>query len=207
MKSGKWRTGVIVLAVVVLVGSIAGVALANTPPSQGSATSVYQDFVAKLATNLGLSQVTVTSALKTTDQQMLAEAVAQGKLTQAQADKIESSPNFGMSGFGWGGGFRGGKGHGGPDGNPNDMASVLGISASQLKTDLQSGQTLQQIVTAQNMTMQQFQQKMLALKEQEISQEVSSGKITQDQANKMIQRMEQHQSGTTPPTQSNTTQS
>ena len=199
MKFGKWRVGVIALAVLVLVGSIAGAAVAAQNPAPASrGNAIDQDFVSKLATNLGISQSTLTAALKTTEEQMLTEAVGQGKITQAQADKIESSPNFGTSGFGFWGNPRGGNGfRGGPGGNPNDVAAALGISASQLKADMQAGQTIGQIVAAQGMTMQQFQQKMLTLKQQEISAAVAAGKLTQTQANQMIQRMEHHLSGTT----------
>ena len=203
MKSGKWRIGIIALAVVVAVGAVAGVALANSSPSQGSAANgFYQDFVSKLAANLGLSQSQVTSALNATKQQMLDEAVQQGKITQAQADKLASRPGlfpFGM-GRGRGAGFRLG-------GKNNFVASALGLTPDQLKSELQSGKTLQQIITAQNMTMQQFRQKVLALQENAITHAVSAGKLTQDQANKIIQRLEQRFNNTTSPAPSGTVQS
>lgn len=56
---------------------------------------------------------------------------------------------------------------GGPDRDPTqdtaflqDAASVLGITVDQLKSELQSGKKLDQIVTEKGMTMEQFHQKM-----------------------------------------------
>jgi hypothetical protein len=77
------------------------------------------------------------------------------------------------------------------------IAGALGLTPAQIKTDLQSGKTIQQIVTAQGMTMQQFRQKVLTLQEQAVNQAAAAGKLTQDQANKIIQRLEQRFNSTT----------
>lgn len=42
----------------------------------------------------------------------------------------------------------------------NDAASILGITADTLKSELQSGKTLDQIIADHGMTMDQFRQKM-----------------------------------------------
>jgi len=199
MKS-KWKVAAIVLAVVIAAGTAAGVALANTSSSPVTTPGGYwQEFVTKLAANLGVSQQQLSSALTATKQQMLEEAVQQGKLTQAQADKIASRPGFFPFGFGRG------KGPGfGIFGNRKNMiAQALGLTLDQLNSKLQAGENLPQIVTGQGMTMQQFQQKMLTLEQQALSQAVSQGKLTQDQANGILQRIQQRLSrlqGSAPPT-------
>lgn len=185
---GRWKVVAIVVAVVIAAGAMAGVALGNTSNATGSAAGSYwQEFVSKLAANLGVSQDKLSAALDTTKQQMLAEAVQQGRLTQAQADKIASRPGFFPFGFGRGKG----PGFAGVINQRNLVAQALGLTADQLQSKLQAGEKLPQIVTGQGMTMAQFQQKMLTLEQQALSQAVSQGKLTQDQANRILQRMQQ----------------
>ncbi|MDF9407704.1 YckD family protein [Pelotomaculum isophthalicicum JI] len=123
---------------------------------------------------------------------MLDEAVQQGKITQAQADKIAAGKDFGLGRLGF---LNGKKGLEGKGRNLDGMASALGITTEQLKTEMQAGKKIQDIVTGQGMTMDQFYQKMLELKKAEISQAVTDGKMTQEQADKMLQRMEQSPKG------------
>jgi len=102
LKTKKWRTGAILLAVVILVGAAAGISFAGGDEVNGTMEDLYQNFISKLAANLGLDQSIITTALETTKQQMLDEAVQEGRTTQEQADKISSSPNaclFGGFGF------------------------------------------------------------------------------------------------------------
>ena len=198
MKSKKWRIGTILLAVVILAGVVTGAAFANPDPSNNPAIgNLYQNFVSKFAANLGVDQDKVTAALDTTKKQMLDEAVQQGKLTQEQADKIAANKGFGFGGFGIGHD----KGHNfkakgnafrGQGRNLDGVASALGVTTDQLKTEIQSGKKIQDIVTEHGMTMDQFNQKMLELKKDAISKAVADGKMTQDQANKILQNMEQH---------------
>ncbi|OPX85123.1 MAG: hypothetical protein A4E53_03589 [Pelotomaculum sp. PtaB.Bin104] len=65
------------------------------------------------------------------------------------------------------------------------------ITADELKAKMESGKKLKEIVTEQGMTMEQFHEKMLELKKAEIAQKVADGKITQEQANKMLQKLDQ----------------
>ncbi|MCL6634629.1 MAG: YckD family protein [Peptococcaceae bacterium] len=195
MRSGKWRFGVVLLAVVVLAGAVAGVAHAQSGQPQGDVWgNLYQNFVSKLAANLGVDQNKVTAALDATRKQMLDEAVQEGKLTQEQADKIASGKDLGFGMFG----FHPGRGHGfmgegfkGRGPKLDDAAAVLGITVDQLQGELQSGKNMEQIVTGYGMTMEQFQQKMLDLKKEAVAKAVSDGKMSQEQADRILQHMEQ----------------
>jgi len=151
----------ILVAVVILIGLVTGLAFAQTNPNPNpnSKEDLYQDFVSKLAANLGLDQSKVTAALKDTKKQMLGEAVQKGKITQEQADKIAASNNFcWFCNYGKEGKF--GKN---AIGKSIYMANVLGITPDQLKAELQSGKTIEQIVTEHGMTMDQFHQKLSEL--------------------------------------------
>lgn len=187
LKRKKWRLGAVLLATVILAG-ITGMAFANTDQDQANKpdmAAMYQNFISKFAANLGVGDDQVKEALAATNEQMLAEAVEQGRLTQEQADKMKSGEGFGFFGFGPGRG----QGPGGPGGNSDAMASILGITADELKAQFEAGTKIEDIVTAQGMTMDQFNQKMEELRKEEISKAVSDGKITQEQADKMSQHM------------------
>ncbi|ABO48870.1 transcriptional regulator, Fis family [Desulforamulus reducens MI-1] len=147
-----------------LAGSIAGNAFADSDTKNEldqKREQYYQKFVADFATNLGVSQDQVTAALKATKKQMVQAEVQQGKITQAQADKILEQKEIGFS-FGFGmGGPRHDRGDLTQNTNfLNDAASALGITADELKSELQSGKKLDQVITDQGMTMEQFRQKM-----------------------------------------------
>jgi hypothetical protein len=184
------------VVVLILAVTVAGVAMAASNPQANPAkTNHFQDFLAKFAANLGVDQDKVSAALDTTKKQMLDEAVQNGRLTQEQADKIAASPNgyFG----GWFGDFQG-KRHGGKPGFKedgrnfdNDLAKALGITPEQLKSEFQSGKKLPQIITDRGLTVEQYHQKIMEIKKEDLAKAVSEGKLTQEQADKMIQRIEQ----------------
>lgn len=158
----------------------------SLPAGKAAAEDCYQSFVVKLSENLGVDKDKVTKALDTTKKQMLEEAVQQGKLTRAQADKIASKPGIFCSDR--------------PGPKPEfhkhgyrleSMASILGITTDQLKAELKAGKTLQRIITEHGMTTEQFKKKMLDLKKEKINSHVKEGKITQEQANTILKKYEQ----------------
>jgi len=154
--------------------------------------NLHQEYMAKFAASLGVDQAKVTEALEATKKQLLDEAVAKGDLTQEQADKIAAKKS-GTFGFG---GIHENKKHSDKRGGKfnfmgKDMEKILGITPEQLKEELKSGKNWQQIVTDHGLTVEQFHQKMLENKKEALSKAVADGKLTQDQYDKMIKRMEQ----------------
>ncbi|MHB8986148.1 MAG: DUF2680 domain-containing protein, partial [Eubacteriales bacterium] len=186
----KRRVAGYLLVALLLTGSVAGYAFAQSgPQGSGSGQTLFQDFVARFATNLGVNQDQVLSAFESTKKQMLDEAVQQGRLTREQADKMAAKMgnDKGWAGFFGGKGMRDG---GRPFGrNLDGAAGVLGLTADQLKQELQSGKTMQQIVEGHGLTMDQFKQQMLDAQKQDLAKKVSDGKLTQEQADKIISRM------------------
>jgi len=193
-KSGKMRLAAVVLTVALAATIVAGVAFAQTSSTAGTGqgrAGLYQTFISTLAANLGIDQNTLTAALTKTEQQMIDNAVSQGYLTQSQAEQmkadLQNHPGF-FPFFGGPGGH--GPGKPGGRGDLNAVARVLGMSVTDLQTQLQDGKKIPDLVQQQGMTMQQFQEKMFALKKQAIQQDVSSGKITQQQADQILQKMQ-----------------
>lgn len=200
----KRRSAGILVAALILAVTVTGVALATPNPQAGPAkANLFQDFIGKFAANLGVDQDKVVAALDATKKQMLDEAVQQGRITQEQADKIAARTNENP---GWFGGFNGKK----HDRKPgfkehgrnfnDDMAKALGLTPDQLKSEFQSGKKLPQIIADQGLTPEQFHQKMLEIKKEALAKAVSEGKLTQEQADKIIQKMEQRRSGPAPGT-------
>jgi len=184
------------LSAVILVGVVTGAAFANNDTTQSAtADNMYQSFITKLAANLGVSQDQVTAAVDTTKQQMLDEAVTSGRLTQEQADKMAANKGLGFGCFGRDKGqnhMGNGKDMRGNGRNLDMIATALGMTTDEINTELQAGKKLQDIVTEKGLTMDEFNQKMLELRKAAITQGVTDGKMTQEQADKMLQRMELH---------------
>ena len=183
----------IAVAALALVGLLAGVAVAQaaSPADKGGAPAFFQTFLEKFAANLGVDKDKVSEALKQTQEQMIDEAVQEGKMTSDEAAKLKeriqnnACPFLGPMGpFG---GHRGG-GFGGPNGTL--LAQVLGMSEDELKAQLKDGKKIQDLVQEKGLTMEQVWEKMKKLRIQQIQQAVTEGKLDQEKASAMIERIQ-----------------
>ena len=110
----------------------------------------------------------------------LAQAVEDGKLTQAEADAklaeiqtaIENGECPGERGFGPGG-------HGPRGERDGDLAEALGMTQEELHTAIESGQTIEQIAEEKGVDLQAF---ALAQAKEHLAQAVADGKLTQAEA-------------------------
>ena len=137
-------------------------------------------------------------------------AFAAVKLTSTSHDAtvpVVTSPfNDGVGSYGLGGGRLGGRGFGGGLGPGDDgrfgfgfrrfagggltaAASYLGLSAAQLQSDLQSGQTLAQIAKSQGKTLDGLVAVMVAQVKKTLGTAVSQGLLTQAQADQLASRL------------------
>lgn len=166
-----------------LLGGAVVMAKANSG-SNSKPFDLYQNFISKLAANLGVEESKLEEAIKAAKQELLTEEVQKGVITQAQADQISASPRLDF-----------GK-HGAPGKREKGIpmsegsASILGISQEQLKSELQSGKKLKDIVEAQGMTMDQFREKLTDYDKEKIARDLAAGTITQEQADRMLERLE-----------------
>ncbi|WP_051330961.1 hypothetical protein [Aneurinibacillus terranovensis] len=131
------------------------------------ATTLQQDVkggksLADIAAAQGVQEQQVIDLLVNQASQRLDKAVQAGKLTQAQADQKKADlPNQmkkmveNKGGFG----FRGE--HEGREGSFNDVASVLGMNAQDVLTQLQSGKTLVQIANSKGVSEDDLLNKLL----------------------------------------------
>lgn len=189
-----------------------GATSSATPPKNGKDPKAFtDDFIQKLADNLGIPVQTLKDALKKTSLDELDKAVADGKLTQDQANKIRDAINNGApGGFGFNIPFFGGRGPGGgkpngaapngatPNGAPNipgsrggfglgpanddAIATFLGIDADTLHGELKNGKTLVQVAEAHGKTRDELKTFITSQEDAQIAAAVTAGKLTQAQA-------------------------
>jgi len=115
----------------------------------------------------------------------LAPLVANGTINQAQADAVKSALEAAKPPMG-----HGGPGFGGPGfGRGADLdaaATAIGISEDDLRTALQSGQSLAAIAQAHGKTAQDVIDALVADAKTHIDERVASGDITQAEADQKL---------------------
>lgn len=72
------------------------------------------------------------------------------------------------------------------------IAEDLGITVDELKAKLDAGQKPKEIAESLGITPEQIKEKMLARATAEIQARVASGKLTQEQADKILERLANH---------------
>lgn len=190
MKIIKWglaAIGLFVIGGVIAFGvlSAGGTASAQTPEQQSQAR--LEQYESLLAQKLGISVQTLQDAETGARNQMIDDALASGKITQAQADKLRSMPP---------GAFRAGRLDGMKNRVHNALVNVfnaaaktIGISNDDLKTQVQSGQSLAQVANAHNMTTDQLKTGITTEITAQLKAGVDSGKITQPEADQILSRL------------------
>jgi polyhydroxyalkanoate synthesis regulator phasin len=133
-------------------------------------------------------------------QDVLKPLVADGTITQDQADKVVAAlvaarPNGGPGGLPGGGPLGGHRGPGGPGfGGPGGLigqgldvvATTLGITTAEVRTALQGGQSLADLAVSKGKTAQDVIDAVVAEATTKINAAVTAGKLTQDQADKLL---------------------
>ena len=143
------------------------------------------------AEQLGVSSSELSDALKKAYENRIDAAVAAGRLTQEQGEALKQqieSQDYPLLGPGFGH-------HGGPGGHRfphlDAAAAYLGLSATELRTRLQSGKTLAEIAKAQGKTADGLVTALVADEKKELDAAVSAGRLTQAQADEMLANAKQ----------------
>jgi polyhydroxyalkanoate synthesis regulator phasin len=194
-----WKiAGVATLVAVLGVMAVVGVVAAQEPEGDGMGWGfdLRQQMTEAVANVLGIGVEEYDSALVTARDQVLDQAVAEGNLTQEQADRMRERPEEGF-----GPGMRGPRGFGmrGPDmggGDPESSpvaiaAEALGMTADELLTELQGGKSIADVANERGVDPQTIADSILASMKDNLAQAVADGKITQEQADQMLSRMEE----------------
>jgi len=178
------------LGVVILLvsGLAAGVALAQGGGG-GDAQGARQSFAARVAAHLGVTEQQLVDAFKTARLEMLDEAVAAGKISPEEADqirqRIEESKGLGLRpGIGmrhWRARALGGI--------VKSVAETLNMTPREIVQDLRQGQSLAEIAQAKGVSIDTLKSAIVDAAKEKLDQAVADGKLTQDQADKIMTRL------------------
>ena len=171
-----------VAALTVAVGGAA--AVAATGGSQQEDSKAVIDDAAK---DLGVQPSELSDALKKALANRVDAAVAAGQITKAEGDALKARiasqeyPLLGGPGFGH---------RGGPGGHGFHhlaaAAAYLGLSEAELRTQLSGDKTLADVAKARGKTVAGLVAALVADEKKELQAAVSSGRLTQAQADEML---------------------
>lgn len=165
--------------------------------STPAANAYCQQYLQDLANRLHVSEATFEQSSLAAKEDVLAQLVKDGKLTQAQADAIKkrlashtscSVPGKAKVEIGI---LRSMLKKYAPT-LLNQVASGLHLSANQLQSDLQNGQTLTQIAQTQKVSASQLKTVVLNAVKSTLDQAQKAGDITSSQATTFLQFLQKH---------------
>lgn len=208
MKKIFWIAGgaVLLVAAILFGAFFAGPLFASAHTNQSANTAAgtsttttnpyCEQYLQDLANRLHVSVSTLQQDKLGAREDVLAQMVKDGKLTQSQATAIENRLQAHQACTGKGNGF----------GRAvvlsslkqylpaieNQVAVGLKLTSSQLTTDLKNGQSLSQIATAQGVSSAQLHTIVLNAVQNAVNQAVKDGNLTQAQANAFMTALQQH---------------
>jgi hypothetical protein len=201
------RKTVAVFTVVLLLGAGGAVALAQTQRDDRAAGR--QAFIDDVAKRLGVSSADLEQALTDAQIAQIDKALADGRLTQEQADRMKEwiqsgkAPLFGLPldrgfrghGDGPHGGFGFGPGRGFHHGPPaffDAAASYLGLSAEELRAALADGTSLADVAADEGKSAEGLEDAIVAAVEKELDQAVEDGRLTEARKTEFLDRFREH---------------
>ncbi len=168
----------LMIAATVVVLAVGVVAIGGAATSAQEGDGPIGSFLAKVADKLGVSEDELNTAFDEARTELIDEAVAEGRLTEEQAERARES------GFPLRARFRGAGEHKGYV--IEAAAQVLGMSQEELKDEVKSGNSLADIVEAQNMTADDFKAELLNQLQALLDSDVADGTLTQEQADRIF---------------------
>lgn len=159
-------------------------------------------FLDRVAARLGVDTPRLEQAIKDARTEQIDQAVANGDLTQAQADRLKErldnlpadAPFLGPRAFG--GEFKLGRGSAFGFGicagaNLDDLAAFLGIDAGQLRTELHAdGATLATVAEAHGKSRDDLKTFLLGKVKERLDEAVANDRITQSRADEIYANTE-----------------
>ena len=146
------------------------------------------------AAQLGITPSKLSDALKKALENRVDAQVAAGTITKAQGDALKARIESGEYPVITGGLGFGGHGHDGL-GHLSAAAAYLGLSESDLQTQLASGKSLADIAKAQGKSVDGLVAALLAAEKKELDAAVAAGRLTQTQADQMLANAKQRLTG------------
>jgi AraC-like DNA-binding protein len=178
------RHKLLIGATTLAVATGGGVAYAAT---QAAGTS-RQAFINDVAKRLHVQPTQLTDALKAALLDRLAAEVKAGRITQAQADRIEKRIDSGKLPL-----FfappRPGPMRAGVRAALPAAAHYLGLRVPQLLSELRSGKSLAQIATARGKSVSGLEQAIMSAEQVRLNRAVANGRITKTREQQLLARL------------------
>ena len=147
---------------------------------------MQEAYLNALAARLGLSVDQLKEAQKQARIDLVNKAVADGKLTQEQANRMIQAIQSGQRpGPGAGQGQRGP----GMPGQGQAVADLLGMTPDQIRTEMQAGKSLAQIAEAKGVSRDALKAKIVETQKARLDAAVAAGRMTAEQAQQAAARM------------------
>lgn len=174
-------------ALTVSVG--AGAAFAATQGDASPATSGAdspETFLADVAERVGVDPAELEAAVAAEALERLDQAVADGRITQEQADRARERIEAGDLRIGPGHGP--GKGHNAP--LVEGTAEYLGLTPAEILEELKDGKSLAEVAEANGKTTDGLVQALIEDAKTHLGQAVEDGRLTDERADEMLERLE-----------------
>jgi len=210
------RLLIAVSAAVLLAGAALGTSALAETPTPGTPTAqpggqrqdYRQVFLSKLAGALGIDQTKLNDSIKKAQTDTIDQAVQNGDLAKNRADDMKQRVQQGNPGFfgPFGGRFEGqfgdrrwaGHGFRGVGGMYDQtaqkaIADKLGMSVQDLQAQLRSGKSLSDVAKDKGVSEQDLRSAAATAVNAQLDQAVKDGKLTQQQEDSILQRIQQGQ--------------
>ena len=184
--------GIATLVAVLAVGAVGAVALAQEGSEDSTGFNLRERLHQAIAGILGITVEEYDAAVDTAQEQVLSDAVADGWLTQEQADRLQERVDLGAGARWMGKGFFGGRGGWGMRGGASLFsvaADKLGMSLSDLMAELQAGKSIAEVAADHNVDAKTIVEAYLAQLEETLTDAVENERITQKQADSILENM------------------
>jgi len=180
-------------------GGLAALVLAAGALAQTDTFSPKEErdaLVADAAELLGVEPAELTDALRQAFENRIDEAVADGRLTDEQADRMREHLGSGdvpLLHGPWGGhGPRDGMGlHHGFPGGLDATAEALGLSEDELRDALRDGDTLADVAEAQGTSVDDLVRAMVDAARADLDQAVEDGRMTDAMRDSMLESLDE----------------
>jgi hypothetical protein len=189
-----WKIAGVAALVAILGVAAVGTAAYAQDDGDGSPFDFAGRFKEALAQALGISVEAYDAAVDEAQTQVVDEALAEGWLTEGQAEmlrwRMEQAPGSGVPGMGHGlKGF--GRGiMGGGDHLPSIAAEALDMSLTDLLTALQDGSSIADVAAEQGVDTEIIVDAYMTELQENLGEAVAEGRMTQTQADYALEQAE-----------------
>lgn len=170
----------LMIAAAVAVLGLATVAIGGAITSAQEGDGPIGSFLSKVAEKLGVGEDELKGAIEEARTETIDEAVAEGRLTEEQAERLKER------GFPFNRRLHRAGGH-----ILVAAAGVLEMERNDLVAELKDGNSLAEVAEAQGMSVDGFKAQLLAEVQADIDAKVADGTITQEQADRLSEGLEE----------------